>query len=144
MAKEFKESNLTENQWEELGQELEKWAAEGCYSKIVEKKEKNPAMMYLQCVYGLGANKTYEDVDFKENKLAYHTVYWIIRRQEENRLGAVDFESIRREYEEFREKAKKCPDCEIKKIAYTKRVKDPALRNLEKLCEKYLKGIGVL
>ena len=144
MAMKFKESNLTEKQWEELGAELRKWATEGCYSKIIEKKETNPAMQYLQCVYGLKTDKTYEDVDFKENKLAYHTVYWIMCRQEENRLGAVEFDSIKREYEEFREKAGKCPECELDRVAYTKRAKDPALKNLEKLCEKYLKGIDVM
>ena len=104
MAIKSNEVNFTEQNWLELGKELEKWAARGCYSKIVEKKETNPAMQYLQCVYGVVANRIYEDVDFKENKLAYHTVYWIICRQEESRLGAVDFESIKKEYNEFRKK----------------------------------------
>lgn len=144
MAIKSKESNLTEKQWEELGAELRKWATRGCYSKKVEKKETNPAMQYLRCVYGLKTDKTYEDVDFKENKLAYHTIYWIMCRQEENRLGAVEFESIRKEYELFKEKAGKCPECELNKIAYTKRTKDPALKKLEKLCEKYLTGIDVM
>ena len=117
MARKFKKCNFTEEQWKELGAELGKGDAEGCYSREATKKETNPAIQYLQCMYGLETNRTYEDVDFKENKLAYQTIYWIICRQEEDRLGVAGFESIRKEYEAFKEKAGKCPECKLNKVA---------------------------
>ena len=144
MAKKDYEIDFTEQDWEELGKELEKWAARGCYSRIVEKKITDPAMQYLKIVHGLDVDRTYEDVDFKENKLAYHTFGWILLRQETNRLGTVDLERIKEECNVFRRKVVKCPECEFFEIAYTKRTKNPALKKLEKLCEKYLTGIDVM
>ena len=145
MAKKDYEIDFTEQDWEELGKELEKWAARGCYSRIVEKKITDPAMQYLKIVHGLDVDRTYEDVDFKENKLAYHAIFQILTcRSQKIRLGAVDFESIVNAFDDFIEKSEKCPKYNEYKVAYAKRANVPELKRLEKICEKYLKALNVM
>lgn len=146
MAIKSNEVDFTEQDWLELGKELEKWAARGCYERISTKRSKEPVALYLEVMHGISATKSYVDVDFKENKLAYHTISWILRRKEKCRLGLDDNEILilMGGYNKYLNKALLCPCCDINKITKIKKANDPSLRKLEKLCGKYLKGIGVL
>ena len=138
------EIDFTEQDWVELGKELEKWAGYGPVWKWGTIKSTEPVDIYLEERFGAVKYVSYEDVDFKENKLAYNTFKDITRMQELEKLGDVNLEIIMKGCRKFKHKAELCPNCDLKKIAKIKSINKPKWRKLEKLCEKYLYSIDVI
>lgn len=134
---------LTHEEWVELGKELEKWAITGGVWKWGIKESTKPVDMYIKGRFGIVKKVNYKDIDFLENKLAYMTVSCITNFGNPVCLKEADYPLILDRAMNIERMAWACPHCNLEDFYETKRTNQPEYDSLIRLCNKYLKKIGI-